>query len=768
MQQRTGRMDPSLLTTRSDDGGSHFVSLPNPSFKAGSNSGLKEASSSVGQFGEDSAGAGLQLSSSLSFIEDELGPGTSPGGVDLGGEDQPFDILQKSLMEADITEQTLAQEALLDSQAAPTLVQAPAPFPSQVVSGGYGGGVVTTAGAAFPSGHFLQGVSQLPNGSAQHIQVLGSFGTAGGVMTLSNLERPPQIVLRPGAPVPAAGTPGGGQVYAPTPGQIGQVGLPFKNIPLQNIIIQRGPGGTQTLVRPIQPKPLQAGTQTVYSLGLQPANTTIANVLNAAAPGGQYTANGSIVVQPPLEQQQQPAPQTQTGLAAGQFLLPGSLALTPASSVHSSSAEPSAGGLITSQGAVQIVTGQNFSAAPGGPLILNPGVVAGSQAGGSVTQTWTGVTCTSSTPVQGRLTLVGPAVTGVCGQGQVAASPVQRLLLTQSQNSTSQSPLPGAVTAEQQDFRQNSSSPAIKQECQVQLSTVHVSSTLSQEPTLTSQTSAQKRPAPPPPTKGGMTLQQLRRDHTGVQNPDRRGFSSIDEALQRLLPYHVFQGTPPSLDEFSQVDEEFEAVATQVLKRTQSMVNKYRRLLLVEAERFSPSSEMVMIDRTFNQEERSNLTQDKRMVLVDPDGFLEDFCCGTKSKLFREPSPPPPPPRPLSSCGLSQSDWSSSEPPYRTDSQPGYGDPGGGGAAGTDATVRLHPLQTKSVLELKQPSSTSSASSLLQGNRSPFASPGPQTHYQVSHHHLTSQQPQYSPPSPPSQPDTDSALEAAVNSILEC
>lgn len=74
------------------------------------------------------------------------------------------------------------------------------------------------------------------------------------------------------------------------------------------------------------------------------------------------------------------------------------------------------------------------------------------------------------------------------------------------------------------------------------------------------------------------------------------------------------------------------------------MVNKYRRLLMVEAEvkphggctrpascrsrsnqmlrfprqRSSPSSEMVMMDRTFNQEERNNLTQDKRMVLVDP------------------------------------------------------------------------------------------------------------------------------------------------------
>ena len=32
------------------------------------------------------------------------------------------------------------------------------------------------------------------------------------------------------------------------------------------------------------------------------------------------------------------------------------------------------------------------------------------------------------------------------------------------------------------------------------------------------------------------------------------------------------------------MDEEFETVATQVLKRTHVMVNKYRRLLMVEAE----------------------------------------------------------------------------------------------------------------------------------------------------------------------------------------
>uniref|UniRef100_A0A4W6DWZ9 BICRA like chromatin remodeling complex associated protein n=1 Tax=Lates calcarifer TaxID=8187 RepID=A0A4W6DWZ9_LATCA len=637
----------------------------------GSNLGLKDGSSSMGEFCDDSAGAGLQLSSSLSFIEDELGTGNSPGGVDLGGEDQPFDILQKSLLEADITEQTLAQEALLDSQPAPTLVQAPVPFPSQLVSGAYGGGmgVVTTATNAFPTGQFLQGVSQLPNGSAQHIQVLSSFGAGGGVMTLSSLERTPQIVLRPGAPVGATGATTGGQVFAPTQGQVGQVGLPFKNIPLQNIIIQRGPGGTQTLVRPIQPKPLQSGAQTVYSLGLQPTSTTMANVVNAntTTPGGQYTANGSVVVQPPLEQQQA---QAQTNIPPGQFLLPSSLALTPASTIHNGPTDPNSNALITSQNTVQIVAGQNFTAPPRGQLILNQGVVSGGQVG--VTQTWTGVSCASSAPVQTSFT------------GSISFVLTLSVLCLYL--------LPQSVT----DF-----------DFQSLFFRIHHRLPLNRHSSATFMV-----------TKA-LILQQLRKDHTGVQTPDRRQFTSINDTLQRLLPYHVFQGAPPSHDEFSQVDEEFEAVATQVLKRTQAMVNKYRRLLMVEAERSSPSSEM----------ERSNLTQDKRMVLVDPD-------------------------------------------------------PGGGGAVGPGATDRLHTphVENKSVLELKRSqqrhtascasnNSLTAANSYPQGNPSPFATTsGAQTHYQGSHHlssHPT--QPQYPPQlSSPPHPDTDSALEAAVNSILEC
>uniref|UniRef100_A0A8C6W141 BICRA like chromatin remodeling complex associated protein n=1 Tax=Nothobranchius furzeri TaxID=105023 RepID=A0A8C6W141_NOTFU len=672
----------------------------------------------MGEFGEDSSGAGLQLSSSLSFIEDELGAGSSPEGVDLGGEDQHFDILQKSLMEADITEQTLAQEALLDSQPAPTLVQAPVPFSSQLVSGSYGGGVgvVTTTSAAIPAGQLLQGMPPLPNGSTQHIQVLGSFGTGGGVMTLSSLERTPQIVLRPGLPVASAGATTGGQVFASNQGQVGQVGLPFKNIPLQNIIIQRGPGGTQAIVRPIQPKPPLAGSQTVYNLGVQPSPTSMANVnTNTTAPVGQYTANGTIVVQPPLEQQQVPA---QTNLPAGQFLLPNSLTLTPSTAIHNGTTNPCSSALITNQNTMQI-------AAPAGQLILNQGMASGGQVVGDVTPTWTGVSCASTTPVQtctpGRLTLVGPATAGIGGH-QASGCHVQRLLVTQTQNCTSLSPLPGNVTQEQGDFRQ-----------------------------------------------------QLRKDHTGVQTPDRRKFASVDDALQRLLSYHLFQGAPPNQDEFSQVDEEFEVVATQVLNKTQAMVDKYRRLLMVDAERSSPSSEMVMIDRTFNQEERGCLTQDKRMVLVDPDSFLEDFCCGPKSRRFHEPVPS----EPVNTDSWDELDQGSVEPAYRTDSQLGCGDPGGG----VDVGERLHSShsENKTVSELKrtQPLSWSSgagnnsftAKGYSQGKPAHFAAaPAGQAHYQTSHHLSCSPtQPQHSPglTSPPP-PDTDSALEAAVNSILEC
>ncbi|XP_072312709.1 BRD4-interacting chromatin-remodeling complex-associated protein-like isoform X2 [Eucyclogobius newberryi] len=610
-------------------------------------SGLKD----VPDFGMD---ASLQpLSGSLSFIEDELGSPRSPNddGDGGGGDDQPFDILQKSLLEADITEQTLAQEALLESQPAPSLVQPPVSFPS-IVPGNMGGAV----GVVTPAGQFIQGVSQLQNGSAPHIQVLGSFGGTGGVMTLSNLERTPQLVLRP--PLAAAAT---------AQAQVGG----FKNVPLQNIIIQRGPGGA--LVRPIQPKPLHTGAQAVYSVGLQQAN--------AAA------ANGSIVVQSSVDQANATAP--------GQFILPGSLALAPpATAIQNGPTD--ANTLITAQNAVQIVGGQSFTATAGGQLVLNQAPVQAASA-------------------PGRLTLVA-------GQNQVPGSPVQRLLVTQTANCASLSPLPPAATQEQ-----SSASSALK------LTPLHASQTITVDDTLTAQVGLQR---PVPLTRGGMVLQQVRKDHLGVLGPDKSRFCSFEDVLNRLLPYNVFQGAPPSTQEFLHVDEEFELVAAQVVNRTEAMVDKYRKLLMVEAERSSPSSEIVMIDRTFNQEERGGLTHDKRTLLLDPDGFLEDFCCGVRSSLFSAGPAPPEPPAPRHQhCfpdARSPSSPSSSSS-LRTDPlQPPYSDPGGGGDG--DGGQHKRP---KHELKLKFQASSFAAGHYVATS---FAAPN----------------------------ETDSALEAAVNSILEC
>uniref|UniRef100_A0AAZ3NW69 GLTSCR protein conserved domain-containing protein n=1 Tax=Oncorhynchus tshawytscha TaxID=74940 RepID=A0AAZ3NW69_ONCTS len=670
---------------------------------------------------EDSAGVGLQLSSSLSFIEDELGGEASPGGMDLGGgEDQPFDILQKSLMEADITEQTLEQEAMLDSQPPPPpLPSAPSPFPPQLVSGGYGSGV-TTSTAAFPSGQFLQGVSQLPNGQAGgHIQV---FATPSPV------------------------------------GQVNQVGLPFKNIPLQNIIIQRGPGGTQALVRPIQPKPLQAGAQTVYSLGLQTTTTTMVNT----AAQGHYTANGSILVHSPLGQQNQ-GQQGQANLPPGQYLVH-----------HNGPSDPSQSTLLANQNTVQLVAGQNFTATAGGQLIQ----VGGSQVGvgGAMTQTWQNFPGTNPAPVQaasnqGRLTLVGTA-TGV--RGQVSGSPVQRLVLSQTQNSSSLSPLSlsGTGTASQeQEYSQD-------KQAQTQLvnllgnKAVKTMTYISQDAPLNTQVSAQKRPAPQQLTRGGMMLQQLRMDHSGVLSPDIARFTSLDDALHRLLPYHVFHGAPPNREEFSQVDDEFESMATQVLKRTQVMINKYRRLLMVEAERSSPSSEMVMIDRTFNQEERQNLTQDKRMILVDPDGFLEDFCCGVKTSPLSLPCLPLDPlSTPSSSHGGRQTGRGvTTDPPYRTDPQSGYGDPGGGGRGGIDSFKSIMDLRRTQHSNYGNKAASSNHSNYHHGNVAATTTAAMSTEPVQTQFlsHLSSSHPQAPLPLPPTLPDTDSVLEAAVNSILEC
>ncbi|XP_013364999.1 PREDICTED: glioma tumor suppressor candidate region gene 1 protein, partial [Chinchilla lanigera] len=125
------------------------------------------------------------------------------------------------------------------------------------------------------------------------------------------------------------------------------------------------------------------------------------------------------------------------------------------------------------------------------------------------------------------------------------------------------------------------------------------------------------------PSKEACFLEHLHKHQGSVLHPDyKTAFPSFEDALHRLLPYHVYQGALPSPSDYHRVDEEFETVSTQLLKRTHAMLNKYRLLLLEESRRVSPSAEMVMIDRMFIQEEKTTLALDKQLAKEKPDEYV--------------------------------------------------------------------------------------------------------------------------------------------------
>ncbi|XP_078287333.1 BRD4-interacting chromatin-remodeling complex-associated protein-like [Rhinoraja longicauda] len=143
----------------------------------------------------------------------------------------------------------------------------------------------------------------------------------------------------------------------------------------------------------------------------------------------------------------------------------------------------------------------------------------------------------------------------------------------------------------------------------------------------------------PQPLKESVLVERLRGDQDGVLQPDyKSSFRTHQDTMHRLLPYHLYQGTLPSVDQHRKVDEEFEAVSTQLLKRTQAMLHKYRMLLFEEARRLSPSAEMVMIDRMFIQEEKTSLSTDRQLAKEKPDEYV-----ASSSRSHRLPTTSPPP-----------------------------------------------------------------------------------------------------------------------------
>ncbi|OXB72442.1 UNVERIFIED_CONTAM: hypothetical protein H355_009235 [Colinus virginianus] len=708
-------------------------------------SSVKGVSSQLGEGPSD----GLQLSSSLQFLEDELVSSPLP---DLS-EDQPFDILQKSLQEANITEQTLAEEAYLDASVGSSQQFAQAQLhPSSSASftqasnvSNYSGqtlqpiGVTQVVqqpvGASFASNTvgvqhgFMQhvGISvpsqHLPNsnqisGSGQ-IQLIGSFSNQPSMMTINNLDGS-QIILKGNGQQPPANmsssllvhrqTPNGNSLFGSSnTSPVAQpVTVPFNStnfqtsVPVHNIIIQRGlaPNSNKVPIN-IQPKPVQMGQQSAYNvnnLGIQqhhvqqgipfasassPQSSVVGphmsvNIVNqqnarkSVTPQTVSNAGSSIVIHSPMGQPH--APQNQ-------FLIPTSLSVN-SNSVHHvqtingqllqtqpSQLVPSqvsaehvmlnrnstnmlranqsySGQMLNNQNtAVQLVSGQTF-AAPGNQVIVNHGtsqIVGGQVPLQQASPTVLHLSPSQASASQGRssFTTMSP------GQSTVSSMSASNRFAVSSSGSVHPSLGPSVQSVASggnfsgDQLTQNrtqvpvSASHRLPASSSKSISTFsHTSVGVTQQQFAFSQVDGhlvgQKRPAAKQLTKGAFMLQQLQKAQMQAVTPDKSQFRSLNDAVQRLLSYHVCQGSLPTEEDLRKVDSEFESVATQLLKRTQAMLNKYRCLLIEDAMRINPSAEMVMIDRMFNQEERASLTREKRLALVDPDGYQTDFCCSAK------------------------------------------------------------------------------------------------------------------------------------------
>ncbi|KAM9452246.1 BRD4-interacting chromatin-remodeling complex-associated protein isoform 3-T3 [Salvelinus alpinus] len=141
---------------------------------------------------------------------------------------------------------------------------------------------------------------------------------------------------------------------------------------------------------------------------------------------------------------------------------------------------------------------------------------------------------------------------------------------------------------------------------------------------LQTQTATMKMPfSIAEPSKEARMLEQLRKQQGSVLHPDySSSFQCFEDTLTRLVPYHLYQGTATAPHDYHRVDDEFESVSSQLLKRTQAMLDKYRHLLFEESTRLGPSAEMVMMDRMFIQEEKISLGQDRILARDRPEEYV--------------------------------------------------------------------------------------------------------------------------------------------------
>ncbi|XP_067831093.1 BRD4-interacting chromatin-remodeling complex-associated protein-like isoform X2 [Heptranchias perlo] len=232
-----------------------------------------------------------------------------------------------------------------------------------------------------------------------------------------------------------------------------------------------------------------------------------------------------------------------------------------------------------------------------------------------------GTTATTRSP--DSKVISGGAPGGTCHLQQGTAVPIQMKPLSQHQIQPALQTKPGVISSISGLNMSLAKGPIQIQLLGKGLTQLMPATSVQTHQQMENKMGGLKTPGSLQQTKEAVVLDRLHKDQDAVLQPDyKTPFRSYEDVVHRLLPYHLYQGTSPSGEEHRKVDEEFEAVSSQLLKRTQAMLNKYRMLLFEEARRLSPSAEMVMIDRMFIQEEKTSLSTDKQLAKEKPDEYV--------------------------------------------------------------------------------------------------------------------------------------------------
>ena len=118
---------------------------------------------------------------------------------------------------------------------------------------------------------------------------------------------------------------------------------------------------------------------------------------------------------------------------------------------------------------------------------------------------------------------------------------------------------------------------------------------------------------------------QIKKDQHEALNPKYKvPFKNKDDAVKKLLRYHVFHELDTTPEESFKAEDDFEEQACDLLDKYHSMMNRYHFLLVQESKRMASSSEEVMLARLWDSEERQIHAREKEDFESDKDKLIED------------------------------------------------------------------------------------------------------------------------------------------------